>query len=249
MSESDQSRAGTPRRADQLATTHWSIVIAAGHRSSPESGRALGTLCETYWYPAYVYIRRRGFSVDEADDLTQAFFACVLEKNYIRQADREKGKFRAFFLTALGHFLSKERDKAKAQKRGGGVRPLPLDFQTAQGRYSLEPAQGLTPDQAFERTWAMTVLENALKDLRTWYVERGKSDQFDRLKVYLEGKGSDNYSQAADELGLSEAAVKQEVHRLRKRCKDCIRKEIGHTVATPKEIDEEIRRLFLVFSR
>ena len=248
MGRSNDYGGPSAERRHEFATTRWSVVLAAGNRHSPLSKQALATLCQAYWYPAYVYVRRRGSSVVEAEDLTQEFFVRVLEKNYIGEANRERGKFRSFLLTALKHFLSKERDRANAQKRGGGALPLSLDFESAQGRYKLEPAHGLTAEQVFERRWALTLLENALTALRDWCERQGKLKRFDRLKVCLEGRGPESYRDIATELGMTEEAVKQEVVRLRKRCRESLRNQIAETVSTPEEVDEEIRRLFEAIS-
>src|SRR5271155_4363205 len=229
----------------QFATTRWSLVLAAGQRSSPQSSAALATLCENYWYPLYAYVRRRGHDSDEAQDLTQAFFARLLEKNDLAAADPERGRFRSFLLTSLKHFLSNEWDRARAEKRGGGRSLLSIDFGTAEERYRAEPAHDLTPEKIFERRWALVLLENVLARLHDESAQAGKADSFDRLKGFLTGEQTAvTYGQLAAELNMSEGALKVAVHRLRRRYRELLRAEIEETVADPEEIDQEIRDLF-----
>jgi len=232
-----------------FAPTRWTLVAAAGRRSSPGSQQALATLCETYWYPLYAYVRRRGHSPEDAQDLTQEFFARLLEKNSLRAADRDRGKFRSFLLAALNHFLAKEWRRAHAQKRGGGQLPIALDFDSGEIRYQCEPAHNLTPEKIYERRWAMTVLDRAIARLRAEYAKSGKSAQFERLKDFLSG-GSDTapYASLAAALGLTEGAVKVAVHRLRRRCRELVRAEIAETVASPGAVEEELRHLFEALS-
>jgi RNA polymerase sigma-70 factor (ECF subfamily) len=230
----------------RFATTRWSLVAAAGQPDAPQSREALATLCSTYWYPLYAYVRRRGSGPEEAQDLTQEFFARLLEKEYLRTADREKGKFRSFLLTAFKHFLTKERDRVHAQKRGGGRGPLPLDFPSCEHRYAREPADEATPERIYERRWALTLLDRVLARLRQEFEGAGKGPVFDRLKGALTGeKGSEPYAHIADEVGLTEGAVKVAVHRLRGRYRELLREEIAETVRGPEEIDDELRHLFV----
>jgi|GEM_PF-188426 len=245
MSTSDYS-AGLRTPADRrFASTRWSLVAAAGQGRTPESQEALATLCQLYWYPLYAYARRRLPSVDDAQDLTQAFFAQLLEKEYLQDADPRRGKFRSFLLTAFNHFLSKERDKARAQKRGGQRQFLSFDFQSGERQYCFEPADHATPETIFERRWALTVLEQALAQLRKELESAGKETMFERLKETLTGDGiSRPYALLAGELGISEAAVKVAVHRLRRRYQELLRAEIAQTVSSPEEVDEELRNLF-----
>src|SRR5262245_13202516 len=229
----------------RFATTRWSLVAAAGQRPSPESQEALATLCRVYWYPLYAYARRRLASVDDAQELTQEFFAQLLEKDYLQAADPARGKFRSFLLTDFKHFLAKERDRTNAQKRGGGRQFLPLDFPTGERRYGLEPADNTTPDTIFERRWALTLLEQTLVRLRQEFVNAGKQKLFEALKGALTGEDTlGPYARVAEELGLSEQAVKVAVHRLRRRYQELLRAEIAQTVATTDEIDDELRDLF-----
>jgi RNA polymerase sigma-70 factor (ECF subfamily) len=225
------------------------VVLTAGHGSSPQAGRALEELCRAYWYPLYAYVRRRGHSPHEAEDLTQEFFARLLAKNYLAAVDREKGKFRSFLLASLKHFLANEWDRARAAKRGGGQPHLSLDIQTAETRYRSEPADDLTAEKLLDRQWALALLDQVLSRLQAEFVADGKKKQFDELKVWLtEGKGATSYAEAAAKLGTTEGAVKVAVHRLRRRYRELLREEISHTVATPAEIEEEIRHLFAAFA-
>jgi RNA polymerase sigma factor (sigma-70 family) len=234
-----------PSGSRQIATTRWSLVLAAGQRSSPQSSAALATLCENYWYPLYAYVRRRGHQADEAQDFTQAFFARLLEKNDLAAADPGRGRFRSFLLTSLKHFLANEWDRARAEKRGGGRTALSIDFGTAEERYRAEPSHDLTPEKIFERRWALMLLENVLARLHDESAQAGKADSFDRLKGFLTGEQSAvTYGQLAAELNLSEGALKVAVHRLRRRYRELLRAEIEETVADPDEIDQEIRDLF-----
>src|SRR5436190_6103694 len=206
-SAADQS--ASPAAGRQFLTTHWSLIVAARDRESPHAREALAELCRAYWYPLYACVRRQGYSPDQAQDETQEFFARFLEKDLLGLADRAKGKFRSFLLAACKHFLANERDRANAQKRGGGQQPLPLDFGDAEHRYGQEPADRLTPEILFERRWALTLLDQVLARLRDEMVRADKGEQFDRLKVFLtDRKGTVSYQKIADELGISENAAK-----------------------------------------
>jgi RNA polymerase sigma factor (sigma-70 family) len=227
-----------------FATTHWSLVLAARDRADPGARDALASLCALYWYPLYAYVRRRGRRADEAHDLTQEFFARLLAKDFLAGVDRSKGRFRSFLLAAFNHFLANERDHARAKKRGGGRAVLSLDAADAEGRYRAEPADGLTPENLFERRWALTLLQEVMARLRADYDAKAKGRLFDRLRGFLVGEKGAGYREVADELGLSEGAVKVAVHRLRQRYRELLHEEIGRTVATPEEIEEEIRELF-----
>jgi DNA-directed RNA polymerase specialized sigma24 family protein len=240
------SRSG-PGGARSFATTHWSIVLAAARGSRPDARAALATLCETYWYPLYAYVRRLGHKADEAQDLTQGFFAALLEKRYVKAADRERGRFRSFLLTALKRFLSKERDRAHARKRGGDAPPISLDLEAGDGRYALEPSHDVTPEAIYERRWALTILDRVIMGLRQNYAGAGKAGLFDRLKEFLTGEpDASPYERVARELGMSEGAVKVAVHRLRRRYRDLLRAEIARTVADPEEVDDELKYLLAV---
>lgn len=228
----------------QFAATRWSMVLAAGHRSSPDSRRALESLCQLYWYPLYTYVRRRVPDAHEAQDLTQSFFASLLERNALEAADRERGRFRSFVLTAFKHFLADEWDKAKAQKRGGGRHAISLNLESGESRYALEPADGLTPERLYEKQWALTFLDHVLNRLREEFVAKGKGKQFQALKPFLVGEMEPNsYEIAARVLGISESAAKVAAHRARRRYREILRAEIAETVAGPQELDDEIRHL------
>ncbi len=230
-----------------FATTHWSVVLAAGQSGSPDSTEALEKLCRTYWYPLYAYVRRRGYESHDAQDLTQEFFARLLERNSLRRADRQKGKFRSFLLASLNHFLADEWDKAMAQKRGGAHRFISLDDEEVEKRYQLEPASHLTPEKIFERRWALTLLDQALARLREEMVTAGKAEQFDRLKIFLATETADgDYARIGSRLNLSTTQVAMLVHRLRQRYREQLRSEIAETVASPDEIDDEMRHLIEV---
>jgi RNA polymerase sigma-70 factor (ECF subfamily) len=229
----------------RFATTHWSMVVAAGRRSSPQAQEALATLCRAYWYPLYVFIRRQGLSAHEAQDLTQEFFLRLLEKEFLADVNREKGRFRSFLLAACKHFLSNERDRARAKKRGGGRGVVSIDAVYAESRYRLEPTDDLTPEKLFQRRWAMTLLEQVLEALKSESVRMGKGDQFDQLKVFLTaGKGPSSHRKAAEKLGMSESAVKVGVHRLRKRYRQLLHDEIAKTLNEGDSVEDEIRELF-----
>jgi len=228
-----------------FVTTHWSLVLSARDDASPQSADALEKLCRTYWFPIYAFVRRQGHNPHDAQDLTQEFFARVLGKNYFADADRAKGRFRSFLLATLKHFLANEWDKARAQKRGGGQSLLPLNIADAETAYGFEPADRFTAEKIFERRWALTLLEAVLRRLRAEYARDGKEKLFEQLKPTLtEASRSVRYSEIADRLGTSEGAVKVAVHRLRQRYREVLRAEIADTVASPAEIDDEIRNLF-----
>jgi RNA polymerase sigma factor (sigma-70 family) len=218
-------------------------VLAAGGGSTPRAQEALGVLCEHYWYPLYGYLRGRGCSADAAQDLTQAFFARLLEKNVLSQADPARGRFRSFMLTALKNFAANEHDRKTARKRGGAIELLSLDFQSAEGRYLQEPSSGDTPERVFDRRWALTLLDRALSRLRDEATSR-HARQFDQLKVYLTGEQPQpSYAEAAARLDMTEGAVKVAVLRLRRRFRDCVRQEIEQTVLVPEDVEDEIKYL------
>jgi RNA polymerase sigma-70 factor (ECF subfamily) len=229
----------------RFATTRWSLVAAAGNRTAPEAQEALATLCRIYWYPLYAYARRQLASADDAQDLTQEFFVRLLEKDYLQAADPQRGRFRAFLLTAFQRFLANERDRARAQKRGGGRPVLSLDFQAGESQFQREPADPATPETLFERRWALTLLEQTLGRLRQEFASAGKEKLFATLKGTLTGDDSGvPYAQLAAQLDVSEQAVKVAVHRLRRRYAELLRAEITQTVADPREVEDELRDLF-----
>lgn len=224
-------------------TTRWSLIAAAGDPAAPDSRQALADLCGQYWYPVYAYVRRRGSDRHKAEDLTQAFFARLLETNDLAAADRTRGRFRTFLLSACQHFLANRHDYETAQKRGGGVTPLPFDFSEGEERFTREPADAHTAEAEFERRWAVALLDQTLKELRAEYAESGKAAVFDVLKGTLTGDGP-AYRDLGVRLGLSEGAVKVAVHRLKQRYRDRLRAVIAETVDTPADVDDEIRDLF-----
>jgi RNA polymerase sigma-70 factor (ECF subfamily) len=225
-------------------------VLTAGRSDTVRAHDALANLCQTYWYPLYAYVRRRGHSPEDAQDLTQAFFARLLERNWVGQADQQKGRFRSFLLSAMNHFLADEWDKARAQKRGGGILPVPLQFDTAETRYGHEPADNVTPEQNYERRWALTLLDTVLRRLRSEYEQEGKAELFAVLNPCLVGdRTAQPYAELAVKLGVSEGTVKSAVHRLRQRYRQLLHDEIAQTVANTGEVDEELHHLFAVLAR
>jgi RNA polymerase sigma factor (sigma-70 family) len=232
-----------------FATTHWSVVLAAANEENPGAAAALERLCCTYRYPLYAYVRRDGHSPEDAQDLTQEFFARLLARNSLAQVAPQKGKFRSFLLAALRHFLSDQRDWVRTVKRGGRVQILSLDAQEAEDRYRFEPVERLDAEKIYERRWAMTLLEQALARLREESAAAGKSELFERLRRFVAGESETTWREAAVEVGLSEGAMKAAVHRLRRRYRVLLRDEIAQTVADPSEIEEEIRYLIRVMSQ
>ena len=234
--------------SDIFATTHWTVVVAAAGRPAPQADQALAELCHTYWYPLYAYVRRRGYSKQDAEDLTQGFFARFLERNYLAGLSCEKGRFRAFLLAALKHFLANEWDRSRRLKRGGGEAPIRLDWQDADTRYQIDPADKLSPDRLYDRTWAVTLLERVILRLRDENAASGKGTLFEELKPFLMvGKKAIAYPRAAAALGLTEGAVRVAVHRLRRRYRDLLRTEIAETLSDPGRVDEEMRTLLGAF--
>lgn len=234
-----------PTGGGVFATTHWSVVLAAGDESSPRVGEALEILGRTYWYPLYAYVRRKGYGPEDAQDLTQEFFARLLGRRYLSVADRNRGKFRSFLLGSLEHFLAREWTKARAQKRGGGRAILSLD--EAEVRYGREPVDELTPEKIYDRRWATTILGQAMTSLRKECLGSEKEDLFCRVESSLSGeKGEQSYTEIARALNMTEGALKVAVHRLRQRYGELVRGEIAQTVTTPTEVDEELRYLLAV---
>jgi len=225
----------------QFHTTQWSLVVAAAGQEGEGSKAALADLCQAYWYPLYAFLRRRGNGAEEARDLTQGFFATLLEKGYLADADPDRGRFRSFLLTAVARYAAKERDKAAAQKRGGGQRILPIDFDDGERRYRLEPADNWTPERIFERRWALTLLDRTLARLRHDHQAAGKLVQFDALKVFLTGEADvPQLRQISEQLGITEGAVKVAAHRLRQKYRELLRAEVAQTVAAEGDVDGEL---------
>lgn len=244
------SVANTINRGPVFATTHWSVVLTAGQPDTLRAQAALEKLCRTYWYPLYAYVRRRGQSAADAQDLTQAFFARLLERNWVGDADRTRGRFRTFLLTAMSRFLAGEWDKVRAQKRGGGQTHVPLQLDTAETRYGLEPADDRTPEQSYERRWALTLLDTVLRRLKAEYEHEGRGELFARLNPSLTGgRESQPYAELAAQLNMNEGAVKVAVHRLRKRYRQLLRAEITQTMTATEDVDEELRHLFSVLAK
>jgi len=245
MSFTEQRSDEVTGKAEWFGTTHWSVVLLAGQLESTRSEAALATLCQTYWYPLYVFVRRLGHRPEDAQDLVQGFFTRVLEKNYLRGVDQEKGRFRSFLLIALKRYMANEWDRANRLKRGGGQYLLSLDEENTEGRYLAEPADEGTPEKAFERQWATTLLGQVLDRLEGELAAVGKGRLFEELRGCLSGeKNASSYEEIGRRLGMSEGAIKVTVHRLRQRYRELLRLEIANTVESPEEIDDEIRHLF-----
>ncbi len=242
-SDRSRERRGQSSGPPEFAATRWSIVLSARSNNSPASAIALETLCRNYWRPLYAFVRRQGRSSHDAQDLTQAFFARLLEKDFLEDVSPTHGKFRSFLLAALKHFLANEWDKARAQRRGGGQAVISLDCELEENSRSFESTE-IPPDAAFERRWAVTLLERVLDRLREEYILDGKKEVYEQLKHALTGEQAMSHEEAARKLGSSEGAVKVAAHRLRRRYRELLRAEIADTVATPEEVEAEIRHLF-----
>ncbi len=224
-------------------------MLRAGTTDSASAAPALEQLCRNYWYPLYAFVRRKGHSPHDAQDLTQAFFARLLEKNYVAQADRERGRFRTFLLAALTHFLADEWDKARRLKRGGGREVISFDAASAEERYRLEPIDQLDAAKLYERRWVTTVFDQVLARLEKEFRDSGKGGLFDQLKgSLLAEEPALSYAAVGAQLSLTESAVKQAVHRMRRRYGELFREEIAQTVAGPGEVEEELKHLFAVLS-
>src|SRR5262249_20695739 len=235
-----QAESSEPGHGGVFATTHWSVVLAATRSDTTEAGTALSHLCSVYWYPVYAFIRRRGRNPQDAQDLTQEFFARLLERNWLARADRNRGRFRTFLLASLGHFLANEWDRSHAQKRGGAVQIVPLQLDSAETRYGQEPPDPTTPEQIYERRWALALLETVLQRLSHECRAQGKALLFEALKPCLIGdRENQPYAVLATQLQMTEGSLKTAVHRLRQRYRQILREEIAGTVATPEEIEAE----------
>ena len=226
-----------------FATTRWSLVVAAGARTEA-SEQALATLCQTYWYALYAYVRRCGYDIEQAEDLVQGFFLRLLDRKILQRAQPERGRFRSFLLASLKHFMINEYDRARAAKRGGGAVPLTLDITAAEGRYALEPRDTLDPERLFERRWAQTLFRQAQVRLRTACVRSGKARLYQQLEPFISGEDENvPYRQVAAALATTEGAARVAVHRLRRKFHDLLREEIAHTVDHESQVDEELRFL------
>lgn len=239
--------ASGPSRA-VFATTHWSVVVSAGHVGSPESNEALEALCRAYWFPLYAFARRQGHNPHDAQDLTQEFFARLLQKAYLKSADQVKGRFRTFLLVVFKRFLANQWDRARARKRGGAHTIVSIDQDQAESRIASELTHSLQPDLLFDQQWARTLLEQTMGRLRDEYTATGRARLFELLRGCLaKDESALPYAEIAARLNLSEAAVKMAVQRLRARYREILRAEIAATVAAPEEIEQEIRHLFSAF--
>ncbi|MEO7413137.1 MAG: sigma-70 family RNA polymerase sigma factor [Opitutaceae bacterium] len=243
MPASDASSPGL-RGARVFATTRWTLVLQAGGSTSLGTTAALAQLCKTYWYPLYSFVRRGRLSPHDAEDLIQSFFAFLLEKNVFAKADPARGRFRTFLLSALQNFQSNERARAQSQKRGGGQAIISIDEADAEARFQNEPATNLTPERLYDQKWAASLLNQVLQTLRQEYAAARKGPLFDEISVLLwGGRAEAGYEEIGRKLGMTEGAVKVAVHRLRLRYKECLREEVAHTVASPGEIEDELRYL------
>lgn len=244
------STSGTGSRHGWFRTTHWSLVRSAGCTDEPLSRAALEQLCERYWTPVYSYVRSRGYDSEDCQDLTQEFFTYLIRDNRVARANQEKGRFRSFLLTSLKYFLSDQWDKRHAQKRGGGNNPISLHCDTGDSQYEREPVNEETPEQIYERRWALTLLENVLGRVREAYSSEGKAALFEVLHPCLVGERTEQpYTALAEKLGTTESAMKSAVHRLRRRYREILRAEIADTVCSQEEVDDELRYLFSVLAR
>ncbi len=233
-----------------FATTRWTVILEAGRGHTTQARRALEELCRLYWYPLYAYVRRQGRSREDAEDLTQGFFARLLERNSLKGLSSEKGRFRAFLLGSLKHFIANEWDRANCRKRGRGLAVLSLDLEGADNRYQVEPADQLSPDRLYDRAWAVTLLEQVIIRLREEAASEAKSALFEHVKPFLMvGTDSVPYAEAARVSGLSEGALRVAVHRLRRRYRELLREEIAQTLADPGNTEEELQALFSAFTR
>jgi RNA polymerase sigma factor (sigma-70 family) len=249
VSLSDPEQEPRAQQPPIFTTTHWSVVLMAGKTESASAEQALNQLCRTYWYPLYAFVRRKGYSPHDSQDLTQSFFARLLEKNYVAQADRERGRFRTFLLAALTHFLADEWDKTRRLKRGGDREIISFDAASAEERYRLEPVDQLDAGKLYERRWVTTLFDKVLGRLQEEFCDSGKRELFDSLKSSLLSQETGlSYAEMGAHLGLKEDAVKQAVHRMRRRYRELFREEIAQTVAGPGEMEDELKHLFAVLS-
>lgn len=244
MGKMDSIRQIPSERNGEFTTTHWSVILQACDTDSNEASEALERLCRSYWYPVYAHVRRQGKGSEDAEDLTQEFFARLLEKQYIRLADPHRGRFRTFLLTSLGHFVTNDWQKSRALKRGAGR--ITSLFVTGDGeeRYQHEPVDGLSPDKIYERRWAATLLENVVGQLRAEYVSVHKEELFEGLKTSVWGDAPDDgYRSLAGRLNTSEGALRVAAHRMRERYRTLLRDAVAQTVATPEDVEDELRHL------
>jgi DNA-directed RNA polymerase specialized sigma24 family protein len=228
----------------RFQTTQWSLVVAAGQGGSPTAEQALARLCALYWYPVFAFVRRKGHSPEDAQDLTQGFFARLIEKGDLGDADRSRGRFRTFLLTACQHYLANERDRELARKRGGGIAPVPIDAAVAERRYQRAFAHDETPERVYDRQWSLTLLDGVFETLRDEYASNGKAEMFVRLKEFVNAdEDAGTHADAARELGTTAGAVKVAVHRMRKRFREELLRSVADTLGPGQDVDEEIRQL------
>ncbi len=232
----------------RFATTHWTLVIAAGNAASPDAERALASLCETYWFPVYAFVRRGGRDPDAAKDLTQAFFTRVLEKHYFAEARQDRGKFRSFLLTSVAHFLANQHDRDRAEKRGGGQHLLPLEFDDGERTFLREPVDAATPERLYERRWALAVIDAAMQRVRRKYEKTERAELFSRLQPSLTGEEPSSYAELAAELTSTEGALRVAVHRLRRQFASSLREVVAETVQRPEDVEGELRHLLTAVS-
>ena len=227
----------------EFPTTRWTLIASAGNVRDPDSRRALESLCAAYWYPLYAFVRRRGSSPEQAQDHTQDFFARILEHGYFDRADREKGRFRSFLLSAFKAYLCGAFDHDHAVKRGGGIQMFAFEVSNGEEMYAREPVCDETPERIYERRWALTLLDRVMEGLRDEFVRHGRLDHFNRIKFALLGEASIPYANLARELETNEASLKVGIHRLRKRYREILRAEVADLVADPADVDSELRFL------
>jgi RNA polymerase sigma-70 factor (ECF subfamily) len=245
----ERSRLDTPTGNFCFQTTHWSVVLEAGRSDPANAPIAWSRLCQTYWYPLYAYVRRSGHSPEDAQDLTQEFFARLISKEHLQGLEPHKSKFRCFLVVALKRFLANEWERANRQKRGGGRQFFSLNEPGAEERYQAELVDQKTPEKLLEHCWATTLLEQALARLGAEMQAQGKSLLYQELKVFLSGANERNsYAETAERLGMSEGALRVNIHRLRQRYRELLRLEIAATVESPEAVEDEIRDLFAALS-
>jgi RNA polymerase sigma-70 factor (ECF subfamily) len=233
--------------AADFRTTHWSVVIRAGQGDSGAAREALEELCRRYWYPLYCYARRRGYSPEDAQDLTQEFFARLLAKEGLASVDRGKGKFRSFLLASMNHLLANEWNRSQRQKRGGGCVHFSMDVAAAEARYQFEPSDQDTPETIFERRWAETLIDAVTRRLQAEFVEAGMAQRFESMKVFLlAGEEPGSYAEVADKMGISEGAARSAIYRMRQRYGELFRSELAETVASSQELEEELRHFLTI---
>jgi RNA polymerase sigma-70 factor (ECF subfamily) len=249
MPPADELQEPGPFGPGHFATTRWSLVVAAGGAHSVQANAALAVLCSAYWYPLYAFVRRKGYAAHEAQDLTQDFFVRLLDRNYLQVVDRTRGRFRSFLLAALQHFVSEKRRRARSQKRGGRHAVLSLDFATAERRYLDEPANEVTPERLYDRHWALTLLDRVMGRLAGEFEQAGKSRLFAELKdCLIDASTANSHREIGSAVGMSEGAVKVAAHRMRRRFRELLNDEISQTVATPTDVETELRDLFAILS-